>query len=98
MLVDRQNESVIAANKQYRLSVVDEHTVAMDVQVARDVSSTPEERSKFQDTFRNDPRMCRIFTALGIDVLRLHIHGPQGGEIGDFTMTAAECGVSQPAH
>jgi len=98
ILVDKVNAKFATADAPNRLSVIDENTLAFETVVKRESQFSPEEKARFRDILRNDPRMCRFFPGMGVNEVRMNAKTSSGLELDSFTITAAECTASQPAN
>jgi len=94
-IVDEVNSGYVEAQASQRLTVIDETTVQLSVEVDDESKMSSAEKSRFRQVLRKDPSVCAIFPLLGIDVLVLDAHTPKGAELDKFTMIAADCEASQ---
>jgi len=98
IMVDKLNARFMTADAPNRLSVIDENTLAFDTVVKRESQFSPEEKARFRDILRNDPRMCQFFPGMGVNEVRMNVKTSNGMELDSFKLTAAECTAPQPAN
>ena len=97
-IVDELNAGYAASNESQRLTVIDERTVGLAVKIDQETKFSPSEQTQIREAMRHNADVCSMFTVMGISVLKMQFQSLKGVDVGDVSLTAAECGAAQPAH